>query len=210
MTYQWISKENPLILASASPRRKRLLEQVGLPFRMVPGHVDENQSAPKPSFHARLLAEAKARAACRILKNHWTLGADTIVVLGDAVLGKPQDDQEAEAMLSALSGKEHEVITAFSILNPDGGVGHAQEVSTRVRMKPLHMSEIKAYIATGEPFGKAGSYAIQGIGAFMVEAIQGSYSNVVGLPLCALIQALLETGAIERFPLSGGDAAYGS
>jgi len=202
MTNQWISKESPLVLASASPRRKRLLEQVGLPFRIVPAHVDENQVVHEPSVHAHLLAEAKGKAACRVLKNHWTLGADTIVVLGDTVLGKPRDAQDAEAMLSALGGRAHEVITAFTILNPAGSVVHAQEVSTTVRMKPLRRSEIRAYIDTGEPFGKAGSYAIQGIGAFMVESIGGSYTNVVGLPVCALIQALIETGAIGRFPLS--------
>ena len=203
MTDPMISKKNPLVLASASPRRKRLLEQVGLPFRVVPGHVDENRVAEKPSIHARILAEAKARAASRTLKNHWTLGADTIVVLGDMILGKPASAREAEAMLWALAGKEHEVITGFSILNPAGSLVHAQEVSTRVSMRPLRREEINDYVATGEPFGKAGSYAIQGIGAFMVEAIWGSYTNVVGLPLCALIRALQEVGAITRFPMPG-------
>ena len=203
MTQPMISKDNPLILASASPRRKGLLEQVGLPFRVVPGHVDENQVVQRPSMHARILAETKAKAGFVEMKGHWTLGADTIVVLGDMVLGKPKNAREAEAMLFALAGKEHEVITAFSIINPAGRLAHAQEVSTRVSMKPLRPEEINAYVATGEPFGKAGSYAIQGIGAFMVEAIWGSYTNVVGLPLCALIQALLEKGAIERFPLPG-------
>ena len=201
MTQPMISKDNPLILASASPRRKGLLEQVGLPFRVVPGHVDENQVVQRPSMHARILAETKAKAGFVEMKGHWTLGADTIVVLGDMVLGKPKNAREAEVMLSALAGKDHEVITAFSILNPAGSVVHAQEVSTKVRIKPLRGAVIKAYISTGEPFGKAGSYAIQGIGAFMVQDIRGSYTNVVGLPVCALIQALLEKGAIKRFPL---------
>ena len=203
MTDPMISKKNPLVLASASPRRKRLLEQVGLHFRVVPGHVDENRVAEKPSIHARILAEAKARAASRTLKNHWTLGADTIVVLGDMILGKPASALEAEGMLWALAGKEHEVITGFSILNPAGSLVHAQEVSTRVSMRPLRREEIDDYVATGEPFGKAGSYAIQGIGAFMVEAVWGSYTNVVGLPLCALIRALQEVGAIKCFPMPG-------
>jgi septum formation protein len=196
-----ISKSNPLVLASASPRRKALLEQINVPIHVLPGHVDENRVQREPSLHARYLAEAKARAAYRAANDHWTLGADTIVVLGEVVLEKPRDAQEAEHMLSQLNGMEHQVITAFSLLNPTGSVAHAEEVATRVRMKLLGRGEILDYIATGEPFGKAGSYAIQGVGAFMVESISGSYTNVVGLPLCALVKALLNTGALESFPL---------
>ena len=200
MTAQCINKNNPLLLASASPRRKTLLEQIKLPVRILPGHVDEGQVTQKPSLHARILAEAKAKAAAAELKGHWTLGADTIVVLGEVVLGKPQGTQEAAQMLSKLNGKEHEVITAFSLLDPAGSPAHREEVFTRVKMKILSKEEIEAYIATGEPFGKAGSYAIQGTGAFMVESISGSYTNVVGLPLCALVKALLNIGALKGFP----------
>jgi septum formation protein len=201
MTNRCINKNNPLLLASASPRRKALLEQIKLPIHILPAHVDESQVAWEPSLHARILAEAKAKAAYAELKNHWTLGADTIVVLEETVLGKPRGSREVEHMLSALSGKEHEVITAFSLLDPGGSVSHAEEVFTRVKMKPIGKEEIGAYIATGEPFGKAGSYAIQGTGAFLVESISGSYSNVVGLPLCALVKALLNVGALESFPI---------
>lgn len=201
MTAQCINENNPLLLASASPRRKTLLEQIKLPFHVLPGHVDESRVTQKPSVHARMLAEAKAKAAYAELNDHWTLGADTIVVLEEVVLGKPQSTLEAEDMLSVLSGREHEVITAFSLLDPAGNAAHAEEVFTRVKMKSLSKEEIRAYIATGEPFGKAGSYAIQGTGAFMVEAISGSYTNVVGLPVCALVKALLDAGALKRFPL---------
>ena len=128
------------------------------------------------------------------------MGADTIVVLGGTVLGKPLDGDEARSMLGLLAGKEHEVITGFSIIDPSGIAAHSEEVRTVVSVKRLSEAEITAYIATGEPFGKAGSYAIQGIGSFMVRGISGSYSNVVGLPLCEVIESLIALGALEAFP----------
>jgi septum formation protein len=105
-------------------------------------------------------------------------------------------------MLMVLAGKEHRVITGFALLDPSGEVAHSEEVTTRVSVRGLSKQEIEAYIATGEPFGKAGSYAIQGIGAFMIEGIAGSYTNVVGLPICAVVQALIHTGALDHFPLT--------
>lgn len=139
------------------------------------------------------LAEEKARAVRFNSGNHWILGADTIVVLGDTVLGKPQDGEDVRGMLELLSGKEHRVITGFCVLDPSGQRSRLESVATRVFMKPLSEGEISAYIATGEPFGKAGSYAIQGIGAFMIREIKGSYTNVVGLPVCALIRSWMNT-----------------
>jgi septum formation protein len=202
MTFQPISKENPLVLASHSPRRRRLLQQIGLPFRSLPSHVEEDQILGEPPVKAVLLAEKKTRAAYAKSQDGWILGADTIVVIGERILGKPTDDKEAHFMLSLLSGKEHEVITGFCLLNPSGKRAHSEAVNTLVRMKRLDEKEISAYVATGEPFGKAGSYAIQGVGAFLVESISGSYTNVVGLPVCALIKSLLATGALKNFPLS--------
>jgi septum formation protein len=105
-------------------------------------------------------------------------------------------------MLNILSGVEHKVVTGFAILDPSGSVAHVETATTRVKLKKITKEEISAYVATGEPFGKAGSYAIQGMGVFMVERINGSYTNVVGLPLCALIKALAHTGALHRYPLS--------
>ncbi|MBN1102940.1 MAG: septum formation protein Maf [Deltaproteobacteria bacterium] len=198
-----MSLENPLILASASPRRKRLLEQVGLPIRVLPSDIDENQTDfSDPEATVRLLAHQKALAVSDSAEEHWILGADTTVVLGRTKLGKPADKIEARSMLTRLSGKEHRVITGFCILFPDSSQRpHRQAVTTRVKVKDLRPAEIEAYIETGEPFGKAGSYAIQGIGAFLVESISGSYTNVVGLPVCAVIKALLALGALRCFPL---------
>ncbi|MBU2498310.1 MAG: septum formation protein Maf [Proteobacteria bacterium] len=203
MIFSPISKENPLILASSSPRRKTLLEQIGLPFRILPSHVEEEGLTGESSMITKLFAEKKARTVHRQSPNAWVLGADTIVVLGASRLGKPADREEARSMLLRLSGKEHEVVTGFSLLDPSGKNVHTQAVSTRVGMKALTEEEIRSYIATGEPFGKAGGYAVQGIGAFMVESISGSYTNVVGLPVCALVKALRAVGALRNFPLEG-------
>ena len=201
MNFETISQQYPLILASSSPRRKMLLAQIGLPFRTRPSDVDENEIAENHPTHACHLAEKKARAVSSGIKNHWILGADTMVILGETVLGKPDDIDHARAMLHALGGKEHRVVTGFCLLDHSCRPVHSEEITTNVRMKRLTEEEIKAYVDTGEAFGKAGSYAIQGIGAFMVEAISGSYTNVVGLPICALIQALLATGALKEFPI---------
>jgi septum formation protein len=201
MSFQAINKENPLILASNSPRRKRLLQQIGLPFRSLPSEVDENQAPGEPPVKAVLLAEKKAKAVYAQSKESWILGADTMVVVGGRILGKPRDHEDIHSMLSRLSDKEHEVITGFCVLDPSGEVAHSEAITTLVKMKRLSKGEINAYVATGEPFGKAGSYAIQGVGAFMVESISGSYTNVVGLPVCALVKSLLALGALKDFPL---------
>ena len=122
------------------------------------------------------------------------------VVLGKKILGKPRNRDDAHSMLELLSGKEHDVITGFCIIDPSGELVHSGHITTTVKIKRLSDEEITAYIDTGEPFGKAGGYAIQGIGSFMVEGIKGSYSNVVGLPVCALIKALQASGALKKFP----------
>jgi septum formation protein len=216
MRYPFIEKKNPLILASASPRRKGLLTQVGLPFRSETSHVTEEGLCRDPAQATCVLAEKKARWVYSRIGGSWVLGADTIVVIDKirsqvpeahiespgTILGKPKDEKEACHMLRLLSGREHSVITGFCILDPSGKTAHSEAVSTRVHIKELTVPEIDAYVSTKEPFGKAGSYAIQGIGSFMVKSISGSYANVVGLPLFALIKALLAVGAIEGFPLS--------
>jgi septum formation protein len=198
-----ISKQFPLILASASPRRKQLLAQLRLPFRSVTSHVNEKDFNGDPMSVSCLLAEKKACHVQLKNKNTWILGADTVVAIDDKILGKPEDEMEARRMLFLLSGKEHKVTTAICILNPSGQRAFCEGVSTSVRFIKLTDQEIQGYINTGEPYGKAGSYAIQGIGAFMVRSISGSYSNVVGLPLCTLVKALLSVGAIQRFPMPG-------
>jgi septum formation protein len=204
MTLPFINKQNPLLLASASPRRRRLLEQVGLPFLALASHIEEELVGPDPSSSTLILAERKAGSLTGHHERRWVLGADTIVVMGERILGKPRDQEEARSMLLLLSGREHRVITGFSLIDPRGVAAHKEAVETLVRFKALTSEEIEAYIATGECFGKAGGYAIQGIGAFLVEEIRGSYTNVVGLPICALIKALLASGALETFPLPQG------
>jgi len=215
MRRAFIDKNNPLILASASPRRKSLLAQVGLPFRSVKSHVAENGHFGNPAQAACHLAEKKASEVSSKSVGFWVLGADTIVVIDgtcsdipapgigntETILGKPGDEKEASQMLRLLSGKEHRVITGFCIINPSGKTVHLEAVITRVHIKELTDQEIESYINTNEPFGKAGSYAIQGIGSFMVESISGSYTNVVGLPLYAVIKALVKVGALESFPM---------
>ena len=204
MSFSVISPESPLFLASSSPRRETLLRQIGLPFLSFPSAVEENLSENDPERSACVLAETKARKVFHRSGGRWVLGADTVVVLGDAVLGKPESREEAYSMLLRLSGREHRVITGFCLVDPSGRTAHSEAVVTRVKMKTLTEEEVGRYVSSGEPYGKAGSYAIQGLGAFMVESISGSYTNVVGLPLCALVKALLATGALKVFPLSAG------
>jgi septum formation protein len=132
MSFQAINKENPLILASNSPRRKRLLQQIGLPFRSLPSQVDENQAPGEPLVKAVLLAEKKAKAVYSQSKDSWILGADTMVVVDGRILGKPRDHEDIHSMLSRLSDKEHEVITGFCVLDPSGEVAHSEAITTLV------------------------------------------------------------------------------
>ena len=201
--FQHITRSFPLVLASASPRRRDLLEQVDIPFVVSPADIDESERSDNPGDNARILAEEKAQAIYGGRENGWVLGADTIVVIGSRVLGKPRDEKDAEKMLRMLSGKEHRVITGFCICSPDGKIAFSDHVSTDVDVKPLTDQEIQKYISTKEPFGKAGAYAIQGIGSFMVQGIKGSYSNVVGLPVCEVIKGLEHVGAVNGFPMNG-------
>ncbi len=195
-----IHETYPLILASASPRRKQLIDQMGIPNRVAPSRVREEDAQEHPEELCRHLALLKAKEVFLREKAGWVLGADTIVVVMDQVLGKPESPEDAERMLCLLSGKVHQVMTGFCIFDPSGSVAHSESVSTAVYFKPLNEQEVAGYIRTGEPFGKAGAYAIQGVGAFMVESISGSYTNVVGLPMCAVIKALVRCGALKSFP----------
>lgn len=206
MTYPSINEQSPLVLASASPRRKRLLNQINLPFRSVTSRVSEGGLMGDPTEVSCVLAEKKAVQISSKTSASWILGADTIVAADNIMLGKPGDAGGARQMLHILSGREHSVITGFCILNPSGVVSHLEAVTTLVRIKDLSKQEIEAYISTGEPFGKAGSYAIQGIGSFMVKGISGSYTNVVGLPIYALIKTLVSLGALKSFPIPDSSA----
>ncbi len=189
----------PLVLASASPRRAALLAQVGLPFEVHVSGVPEEVAAPGRAPEAIALehARAKALAVAETMPGRLVLGADTVVVLGDNVLGKPADAAEAVVMLRGLSGREHEVITAIAFAF-DAGQGarvraeHAEH--TRVVFRELSEDEIAWYVASGEPLDKAGAYGIQGRGALLVRSIEGCYFNVVGLPLSRMGEILSELG----------------
>ncbi len=188
---------NRLILASKSPRRSELLRQLGLEFEVVPsGLKEEFVRGESPQEHVTRLAQAKAEDVANRYPEHWVIAADTIVYIGGSILGKPDNRQEALEMLCCLSGQEHGVLTGFSVCHLRKGRTDKEAVQTAVRMKNLTSAEMEWYVRTGEPFDKAGGYAIQGAGSFMIESIRGSYTNVVGLPLCELIQMLNRLGAI--------------
>lgn len=187
-----------LILASASPRRAEILRAAGIHFEVAPTLEDESlRAAEAPGDYVRRLASAKARAAAAQQTrggDFLFLGADTIVVADGEVLGKPASDQDARRMLRLLSGRVHEVRTGVALLRPLGEDERVVEEITRVTFAQLTDLEIDAYVATGEPFGKAGAYAIQGIGGRYVTRIEGCYFNVVGLPVARLWLLLKEFG----------------
>ena len=186
-----------LILASASPRRYELLRQVGLNFDVIPSRIEEDYvKGESPRKHVLRLADAKALDVGNQHPDRWVVAADTIVYSDHSILGKPRSREEAKKMLRRLSGKEHQVLTGFSVQHLQKGKGDREAVQTAVKVKKLTQSEMEWYIRTSEPFDKAGGYAIQGVGSFMIESIKGSYTNVVGLPVCELIQMLCRLGAL--------------
>jgi len=171
-----------LVLASASPRRRTLLESLGVEFVQRPAAVDETPwTGETPKRYVERLAADKARAEAR--PGEVVLAADTTVVLEGRLLGKPADAPEARAMLSSLAGRWHEVFSGVALFDPERGELAQGVERSRVRIAPLTGAEIDWYVATGEPFDKAGGYAIQGRGALLVETIEGNYTNVVGLPM---------------------------
>lgn len=197
-----------LILASQSPRRKELLQKAGFCFEVIPSRVDENiPDKITPEDFAQRLAQAKAT---KIAKRHCeaiVLGADTIVVLGDAILGKPADKDDARRMLQQLSGAWHQVMTGYAVVHGALAKTVRATIITDVKFKRLTPAEIEWYIETAEPDDKAGAYAIQGIGALWVEKIKGSYTNVVGLPVCEVAQALFQMGV--QHPINKIDPSDG-
>ena len=187
-----------LILASQSPRRQYLLSQAGLTFEVIPSNIDEDSfSFENPRDQVRFLAEAKAKDVAETHQKDWVLGADTMVLIGDAVLGKPKSVEEARRMINRLSGKVHQVITGFALCCLEIGHLHSQVITTDVHFKSLSQREVEWYIHTDEPFDKAGAYAIQGLGTFLVKRINGSYTNVVGLPVCEVIEHLITADVVR-------------
>ncbi|MDH5492411.1 MAG: Maf family protein [Myxococcales bacterium] len=202
----------PLVLASASPRRRALLLQVGIGARVEPSEVDERaleigdpHRAPEPEAFALRAASAKADEVLRRLdpEQVFVLGADTIVVRDEAILGKPSDDREAARMLGSLADRWHQVKTALSLCarTPSGGGELARLiVTTSVRFAPLEPAQIAAYVATGEGRDKAGAYAAQGLAQGFISEIRGSYSNVVGLPLAETLALFRTHDVIGSWP----------
>jgi len=188
-----------IVLASASPRRSELLQSAGISFTVVPGDIDETPfHSEEPVAHVLRLAEGKAREVASRAEGRFFIGADTIVLCDREIMGKPCDNADAGRMLRRLSGRVHQVITGFALLDRSTGKVASRTVSTDVTFKPLTDAEITAYVSTGCPLDKAGAYAIQGGAAYMVERIDGSYTNVVGLPLCEVVETLREIGALGR------------
>ena len=189
-----------LLLASVSPRRQDLLRNAGIEFTVHPANVMEDIFPGEiPEAYVRRLALAKARAVFETHAVDQVLGADTIVVVNNSILGKPDDANDAVRMLRLLSGREHRVITGVCLLTPNSEPTHSAREdirveTTRVTMRPLKQEEIEAYVAHGEPMDKAGAYAIQGLASRWIPRIEGCYFNVVGLPI-ALVDAMLRAAS---------------
>ncbi len=191
------AKPPELVLASASPRRRALLAGAGVAFRVLPAEIDESpRSGESPVALVVRLAEEKARAVAARLGPggpRCVLGSDTIVVLGDDVLGKPRDAAHARELLGRILGREHSVLTAVALLDARGAL-HTHCVESRVAMREASEAEVRAYVATGEPLDKAGAYALQGEGRRFVARVLGSESNVIGLPLDETLALLRQAG----------------
>jgi septum formation protein len=187
-----------VVLASGSPRRRQLLELIGIEHEVMPSNIDETMRPREaPRRHAERLAREKASVVAKREPDRITIAADTIVVINRKVLGKPVDADDARRMLSMLSGREHTVITAVAVARGRKLRSAIEEV--RVRFRRLREDEIDAYIATGEPMDKAGAYGIQGYGATIVQCVEGDYFAVMGLPLARLVTLLRDLGVHYTF-----------
>ena len=183
-----------MILASASPRRKEILENFGFSFKTIVKNIDETSDKTHAEEKILEIAEKKARAAAIDFPNENVVGADTVVVVDGKILGKPKDEKEAFSMLKSLSERSHEVITAFSFININKNISYSDYEITKVYFKNLTDDEINWYINTKEPMDKAGAYGIQGKGAFFVEKIEGDFFSVMGFPLGKFVRFLNKTG----------------
>lgn len=189
-----------IILASGSPRRKELLSGIGLDLKIeVPGHPEDILPGEDAGSYAARVAREKAELVAVKNPDAWVIGADTTVVLRGVIYGKPENTADAKRMLMELQGTVHQVVGGFAVINKSRSVEHVEVHSTDVEMRPVSEEEAEAYAACGEPMDKAGAYAIQEAGGAFVSRISGSFSNVIGLELSALIEALIRLGAIVPF-----------
>lgn len=182
-----------IILASASPRRRELLQAIGLPITIqIPAIDEDSLNGLRPDIHALTLAIQKAEAIANATgaAEAIIIAADTVVVVDGRILGKPSSSDDARAMLTTLRGRDHTVITAVAVMQTQPRATHVNKATTRVRFRDYSNDELEAYIATDEPYDKAGAYAIQGRGGELVQSIEGDYFNVVGLPMNLLLELL--------------------
>ncbi|HXG58873.1 MAG TPA: Maf family protein [Thermoanaerobaculia bacterium] len=183
------------VLASSSPRRRELLESIGLAFDVVPSHIPEvRREGEAPEEYVARLSREKAAEVARTHHDRWVIAADTTVLLGEQILEKPVDRSDAARMLAAIAGRTHVVYTGVTLHRGDLGWHETRVAESEVRMLPLTDRDIAWYVDTGEPMDKAGAYAVQGIGALFIDSIHGSYTNVVGLPLALLFQMMRRAG----------------
>lgn len=193
-----VSLRERLVLASASLRREELLRLMGLTFVVIPSNVDEGFfPGETPQDHVLRLSREKAASVAAVHSEAWVLGADTIVIIDGEVLGKPGNYNEAVGMLKKLSGRTHEVFTGFTVINRCRGITKNGWVRSLVTFRELTEDETFWYASTREPYDKAGAYAVQGTGAFFIREIHGSYTNVMGLPLCEVVDTLKEVGLLS-------------
>jgi len=186
------------ILASASPRRIELLSLLGLHFEIMPSHVNESfMEGELPREHVLRLSEGKTEKAAAAHPDAWVMGADTIVIINGEVLGKPRTPDEAKEMLDKLSGRVHTVLTGFTVTRRSADILIRDAIESSVRFREIPDDEMAWYIGSEEPYDKAGGYAVQGMGAFFIKEIHGSYTNVMGLPLCEVVDVLKGVGAID-------------
>lgn len=191
----------PVVLASSSPRRKELLARFGLPFAVKVPDVDESPlPGETPSDHVGRLAVEKARAVAAGLSRGLVIAADTVVVIDGEILGKPEGKEEACRMLGRIAGRTHHVYSGVAVTNAASGGTRAAVSRSRVTMAPIGRREIERYVDTGEPLDKAGAYAVQGKGGRYVTEVEGSFTNVVGLPLRELQRLLLLSGCPVALP----------
>ncbi len=205
---QTISNQRPLLLGSQSPRRRDILLGLGIPIVVRPASVDEaTVRGERVHDYLERVVDAKLKAVASALTQMEAVGAlvaDTVVVVDGRILGKPGDEREAVELLEQLAGREHRVLTRFAIAAaraPALAVA-SNTVESRVIMRSATREELERYAATGEGLDKAGAYAVQGLGAFLVERIHGSYSNVIGLPACEVVVELGHAGLLDSFPMT--------
>jgi len=202
-----IALDRPLVLGSASPRRQQLLAGLGIPIRVVPGNVEEanRPGEPPDAYLSRVVADKLAQVAAQLDGRSDFAGllvADTIVVIDDYILGKPDSVEDACTLLRLLVGRTHRVDTRYALARAErpGSEVASRTVQSHVTLRRASEEEVQRYARTGEGLDKAGAYAAQGIGAFLIERIEGSYTNVVGLPTCEVVLDLRKVGLLEHFP----------